>query len=722
MAKTREKKSSSIVKIARPGIGGLITGIAPEDLGLDNASSMWNMRSDELGRLNIRPGYEVKYHSLNSGADLITMLGTTYNSSGNPTTSPMVIGMSTTAIKFYYGDTLIKSRAASPLTTYPYMSKALLTGEIIPMYALFMAGVCWKQYMSGSTCRYAEYPFPTGPSMPGVSAADQGAGTFQNTETYRFKIAYYNSITGEYGKVSSNYIERTPAGVNVGQRLTSVPVSSDADEGADLYRKIYCASLSESYATYYLVATISDNSTTQVDIANAPVGTEDSNVTFDDPPSAGTFAATCYGWGRLWVAANDAIYYSKSTHAMHFDTTSNKLTDFSGTPLKMFFLNDRIIIITTNGVFHIPHPGLTSAGALNTDNLRIARHGGPISISPKNANTIVEAGGTIMCMQTGELRAVYPQDVLLSRLGVSKLMKMEIGDFDNYSNIGYYDIPTQRYMLLCYLGARDGSVLKQANKDILIFNKADGRWEHDIYAGLFPCSIERVELSLTGAGRPPLVVGGTYGVMAYVEGGYSTGVAKTEYLYDGQQSALISGTATGGSTTTVVDTAAAFTDSVIGNSCVVFRASVSDNGKKAWQYKGVAPVKSRTGTQLTFGHSIGFTVAAGDLYYIGAVPWLVKTPSLVMGRHVIDRVEVEHIGAMSNIILVVPDNPDRETGWMSASTGVLQKTFSDARTGLRAVSIGVNMSAESPQIQLCGYRTRPEITSITGVLKKLLSR
>jgi len=710
-----EDTEQETVIVARPGLKGLITGIAPEDAIKESAVNLWNMRADQLGRLDVRPGYEVKHHSLNSGDDQVRLIAIIYNSSGNPDANLLLVGRKPgTTVKFYYGSTEKKSVAVTG--DVAGIQGALCTSEAIHINLVAVgAGGLYKQYMSSSNCRVAALPMPTPGTMAGTSVSDGagGSGTFKTGTAYYWKITFYNSVTGEESTIAATAVNHTPTTNNVKQTLSSLQVCTDDDEKADMHRRIYCAE--GVSGTYRYAGVIADNTTTSIDITDPPGATADEAPTYTSLPTMGNYGCVAQWLDYVWICSNQDLYFNKSQHALQFDTASNKIP-LDGTPLKLIPTDDRLWISTTRGWFFIPRPS-----SVTTANLKVIKYGTGF-VEARNAGTITLCGNQIMFVQGRALRTLDGKAV--SPLGPWGFLDKEAGDFENRNNFGFYDEIRNRYMLFCYLGVRDGSVSDKVCKDVLIYDFSRDRWEHDIHAGLFPCCIAQGSISHNEP-VPPIIVGGAYGVVAYIEGGYSTGVSATKYLYDGLQSALTTGTATSGTGQNVTDTGASFTDAVIGCSCVVYRASVDTNGVRKWQYMGCAPIKARVGgTGLQLGHSIGFAVAAGDLYYVGAIPWLVKTPALMPGMALVRKVEVQHAGAMSTAYLVIPPDTDKETGWMAlgpAPTGsdTFQFALSDARTGLRTCPCHPQVRCEGAQVQLCGYSDRCTISAITAYVEEV---
>lgn len=718
MARLKKKKkqpSLDFVRVARPGIKGLITGVAPEDETIEGAADMWNLRADQLGRLATRQGYRVLHYGIDSGnSQIMFMMPSTH---AEPTAKQVisVAGLygEASTLKFYAATTLKKTLGSATVYT---VHGALITNEAVNINLFAIDGVGYfKNYLSGSNIRVCQLPLPMGANMSGVGAAESADGTFVFNKTYRFRMAWYNSITGEEGLVSAFPVYHTVAGVNRKITLSSIPVSSDADEKDDLYRRIYCVETVAGVAqdSDRLIGTIEDNTTTTILLENAPTSSNPEPEYKTAPPTPGRYSCIAFWNGLVWTADDDTIYFNRTEHALLSDTLTNAVACVGGQPLAFLAGNDRLWMWTSGGLYYIPRP----VGATSADNITQVKYS-DVVIDPESVDTVALCRG-IPIFLTGDRVKQINQDGL-GPLGPDYQIKKKVGDWRSRRNFAIYDSTLDRYLLFTFVGANSVSFSRWLTRDLYIYNFQTERWERDNYLGLYPTSAMEWQPSFQY--RREITLGGAYGVVASIEGGRLEPTSLNIYPYDGTTlSTYRTGTATGGSTTTVADSVGPFNPVIhTGASCAIYRASVDTDGNEYWKYMGIAPVKSVTGSiTLNFGHSIGFTVAAGDKYFVGAIPWLIKTPALSTGKHLITRVEVEHAGALSNAILAIPRDTEKETGWMGAETDVLQKRFSDARTGLHIVPLGVHMGCDGPQMQLCGFEASITLSELRVYLTKL---
>tara|TARA_R100001530_G_scaffold2960_4_gene4639 strand:+ start:927 stop:2873 length:1947 start_codon:yes stop_codon:yes gene_type:complete len=191
----------------------------------------------------------------------------------------------------------------------------------------FFNGVDAPQVLSGDGATTSDIGATgvTAPTAPTVALAGAGAGNLDTSVVYTYKITYVNA-NGEttVGTVSSNI---TPTGGDGQVSLTSIPVSS---HGSVSSRKIYRTE--GGGATYKLLATLSDNTTTvytdniadgslgAIPPATNGAGTQPSDWTGSNQPTLGVNHEA-----RLWAAgnANDPhrFYYSDTSN--HEDITSS---------------------------------------------------------------------------------------------------------------------------------------------------------------------------------------------------------------------------------------------------------------------------------------------------------------------------------------------------------------------------------------------------------------
>lgn len=716
MAKKKKKKESiSEVRVARPGMKGLVSGVAPEDAAAETAVDMWNLRANQLGRLETRLGYRMLVSGMEGGADeTLFMMPSAILKPGTFQVFSVGGTYGGTGTRFYVAGAEKKEVAAGIVYA---VHGVLIDNEAVPINLVAINGLgLFKQYYSGANARVCKLPLPDGPDLSGANASTDTGGNFYTNKTYEIRISYYNSVTGEEGALTAagDQISYSPTGVGVNKKicLTSIPVSTDEDEKDDLYRRIYCKESTES--TWYLSETIENNTSGVCDLTEAPNSDQSEPVYGYDPPTPGQFAAIAFWQGVVWVFTDDTIYFNKTENALLFDTATNALNCKAGQPIATLVASDRLWIWGDNGLWYIPRP----TGTISADTIHQVKYSDTV-LDPENMDTVALCRSTPVFVAGDKVKQVTQGAI--GPLGPDYEIKKKVGDWKNRRNFAIYDPTKDRYLLFTVTGTNSIGFSRWICRDMYIFNFQTGIWEKDNYLGLYPVSA--MEWQETTYATREILVGGAYGSIAIIEGSRGGSLVKTvSYLYDGLESAMVSGTATGGSTTTVVDSASPFASVAGGMSCAIYRASVDTDGNEYWKYLGVAPVKSATTDTVTFGHSIGFTVAAGDKYYVGAIPWLVKTPALRPGKHLIRQVEIEHAGALNNAILVIPRDTEKETGWMGAETDCLQIRFSDTRTGLTTAPVGVHMACDGPQIQLCGFEALVTISEFRAHLTKLKER
>lgn len=464
--------------------------------------------------------------------------------------------------------------------------------------------------------------------------ADSGVAGVPNG-TYEAYVTFYNSVTGQESSAGTTSATQAVASKKI--NFSNIPTSSDAQVDT---RRIYLRNTG-TMSNFYLAVTISDNVTTTSSNYN---GADSALVTIgpdtdeNDPPPAGVKFA-CFHKGRLFLADNTNVYYSKLDQAESFDPDSYETPNPSDgqalTGIASIF--DLLIMFKTNSIYVLVGDDPDTWAIRPIDNtIGCCTFRSIISTEGRlywysEQGPVVWAGG-------------LEKPELLGPPYISTIISPDYLSFDTDS-------------LRVVAGARDTieeriiwavPQLDQTRNTLLLpFNSRLSRWESD---GWDPIDVSAMA-TIDGADGRPFVILGSYAGQVFRVGSYTN---------DGIRATTTStGTfvASGSTATTITDLTATF--DTTGGGLVERKVTVCDSTGVQVDEDAVRPrIVSNTATTFTLNTAVT-SLTSGDTYtyYIGGpamdleTRWMLHGDAFLKKRYMFLQSQLEAGGTLTGLLV-----------------------------------------------------------------------
>ena len=474
----------------------------------------------------------------------------------------------------------------------------------------------------------------TAPSSAPTLADSGTAGVPDGT--YEAYVTYYNSATGQESSAGTTSSTLTLTTNKID--FSAIPVSADAQVDT---RRIYLRNTG-TMSNFYLAVTISNNSATTssayngADSALVDIGPDTDE---NDPPVSGVKFA-CYHKGRLFLADNTNVYYSKLDMTESFDPdayeTPNPSDGQALTGIVSIF--DLLIIFKTNSVYVLVGDDPDTWAIRPIDN----------TIGCSTARSIV--------LTEGKLYWYSEQGPVMWGGGLDKPELLGPPFISTIISPDYLSFDSDALRIVA--GAKDTvedriiwavpQLDQERNTLLLPFNSRIGRWESD---GWDPIDVSAMATIDGADGRPFVILGGYAGQVFRVGSFTNDAIAA---------STTSTGTfvASGSSVTTVTDLDATF--DTTGGGLIERKVTICDStGTVQVDETSIRPyITANTATTFTMNVATGnLTSGATYTYYIGGpamdfqTRWMLHGDAFVKKRYMFLQTQLEAGGSLTGVLV-----------------------------------------------------------------------